>query len=196
MSDTDAGSSSANAGAGDGGWDEAGTNGAATLREVARIASERGFGEARIVRVLGGGDVGCTGVGLAFLLLLPGFLLLLGPYGFVARTIGVTLLAIAVALPFAAIGYEKRRDNRIPRLHVFDGGMIIAHPDRIAAYAWPQIRVVERIDRVAIGQGGSQQSVYRLQLLEVDGEALCSLGQTPDAVTTLRLAIAGGARTS
>ncbi|WP_052488539.1 hypothetical protein [Streptomyces sp. 150FB] len=173
-----------------------GTNSPAALREVARIAEERGFGEARGVHVLGGGDVGCVSVGLALLLLIPGVGILIGPYGTVATTVAIALLAVAVALPFIAFRYEAHRDNRIPRLHVLDGGMIITHPTRITAYAWPQIRVVERVDSVAIGQGGSSQNFYRLQLFEVGGDVLCSMGQAFDTVTIVRLAIAGGARTS
>lgn len=177
-----------------GGPDPAGTNGPATLREVARIAEERGFGTSRITLPLGGGDVGCVGIGLAFALLLPGIGLLVGPYGQVATTVGITFLAIAVMLPVVVIRYEKYRDNRVPRLHVFDGGMIITHPTRIDAYAWPQIRVVERVDFIAIGQGGAQRQVHRLQLHEVGGGVLCSMGDANNPVEIVRLALAGGAQ--
>ncbi|MFJ1581893.1 hypothetical protein ACIOC1_01005 [Streptomyces sp. NPDC088197] len=181
---------------GGGSRDAAGTNGPATLREVARLAQRHGFGESRAVHALGGGDVGCVAFGLAVVLLAPGIGLVLHPYNPVVTSIGVTFLVLALALPITAFRYEKRRDNRIPRLHVFDGGIVITRPARIDVHPWPDIRVVEREDSVAIGQGGTTRQVHRLELHAIDGDVLCSLGDAFDTVTVVRTAIAGGAHTS
>lgn len=182
-----------------------GTNGPVTRREAVRLAERHGFGAARGSVALGGGDAGCAAVALAVALLPPGIGLLAGPFGPVAASVGATLVMAALAVPVLAFGYERRRSTRIPHLHLFDGGLVIGYPPRPARNAsrpegfavlpWSDVRVVERILTSTVGQAGSVQRVWRLELHVRGGPLLCSLGDTPLGLDALRLALAGGADT-
>ncbi|MGW5349538.1 hypothetical protein ACWERV_03340 [Streptomyces sp. NPDC004031] len=182
-----------------------GTNGPATRREVVRLAEQHGFGAAHGSVALGGGDAGCAGIALAVALLPSGIGLLAGPFGPVAASVGATLVMAGVAVPVLAFGYERRRASRVPRLHLFDGGLVIGYPparspdpsrpEGFAVLPWPDVRVVERIHTSTIGQGGTVQRMWRLELHARGGPLLCSLGDTHLGTQTLRLALAGGAAT-
>ncbi|MFI0941630.1 hypothetical protein [Streptomyces sp. NPDC021020] len=183
-----------------------GTNGPLARREVVRLAERHGFGAAHGSVALGGGDAGCAAVALAVALLPPGIGLLAGPFGPVAASVGATLVMAGVAVPVLAFGYERRRDSRIPRLHLFDGGLVIGYPparpsdpsrpEGFAVLPWSDVRVVERVHTTTVGQGGSVQQVWRLELHVRGGPLLCSLGDTHRGAQVLRLALAGGADTA
>lgn len=172
---------------------------ARSRREVVRLAQERGFGAGQAVVSLGGGDVGCVGVALAVCLLPPGVGLLAGPFGPAGTSAGAVLLMAALAAPVLAFAHERRRAERIPRLYVYDGGVVLSyprgHPQHLAAYAWPELRTAERIRSSTVGQGGSVQQVWRLELHVRGGPLLCSLGDTRQGLLVARLAVAGGAET-
>ncbi|WP_159011863.1 hypothetical protein [Streptomyces sp. NRRL F-5123] len=183
-----------------------GTDAPVTRREVVRLAEQHGFGAAHGSVALGGGDAGCAAVALAVALLPPGIGLLAGPFGPVAASVGATLIMAGLAVPVLAFGYERRRDARIPRLHLFDGGLVIGYPpsrssgptrpEGFAVLPWSDVRVVERVHTSTIGQGGSVQRVWRLELHVRGGPLLCSLGDTHLGLRALRLALAGGADTA
>lgn len=160
---------------------------------VAQLAERRGLGGARATHTLGGGDIGCLGLVLAIVLLAPGIGLLVGPYGTAATTLGAVFLVLAAALPVAALRYEKHRGDRIPRLHLFDGGIVITTGTGITAHPWQDIRVVERSESMTIGGGSASRRVDRLRLHDLSGDLLCSLGDAVDTADVVRMAIAGGA---
>ncbi|MFI0900668.1 hypothetical protein [Streptomyces sp. NPDC020983] len=182
-----------------------GTNGHSARREALRLAGQHGFGAARGTVALGGGDAGCAGVALAVTLLPPGIGLLAGPFGPLAASAGATLVMAALAVPVLALGYERRRGARIPRLHLFDGGLVIGYPparpsgpprpEGFAVLPWTDVRVAERIHTSTAGRGGAARRVWRLELHVRGGPLLCSLGDTPLGLQALRLALAGGADT-
>jgi hypothetical protein len=165
----------------------AGSGGEGTLRDVADLAAQHGLGTAQAVHPLGGGDVGCLGFIVTVSLLAPGIGMVIGPFPGLVTWIGVALLVIAVATPFASIRYERRRDLRIPRLHLFDGGVIITYPGWTAVHPWSEIRTVESSRSVTYGQNLNTATVHRLELHIREGEFLCSLGE-PQASLVRRLA--------
>ncbi|MEU6848420.1 hypothetical protein ABZ901_00515 [Actinacidiphila alni] len=168
--------------------------GEALLRDVAALAEQRGFGEAHFHQALGGGDVGCVGFGAGAVLLIPGIGILIGPYGPAATSVAVALLVLAVLLPVAALRYETHRDGRIPRLHVYDGGIVLTGAAGATAHAWRDLRLTEHSHTATYGQGGAQRRVERLELRDTDDRVLCSTGALDQKVVILRLAEAGGAR--
>lgn len=187
-------------GQGHGGTGGARDGGGATLPvirpDVAGLARQHHLGEHRATIVLGGGDIGCVAVVAAFGLLPPGIGLLIGPYATLGTTIGAVLLALAVAVPVLAFRYESHRAERIPRLHVFDGGLVLTHPGthRTAAHPWRDLRTVERTRFVTVGQAGTPRTVHRLELHVRGGPLLCSVGGVHDTALIRRLAAAGGAQ--
>jgi hypothetical protein len=64
---------------------------------VTRPAEESDLGTARGTHALGGGNVGCLGLGPAIVLPAPGTCLVSGPYGAAVTGIGAAFLAVAVA---------------------------------------------------------------------------------------------------
>jgi hypothetical protein len=168
---------------------------AAPPPDVARLAEESGFGAAHGSHALGGGDLGCLGGIVTVVLLPPGIGLTAGPGGTAATAVGAALLALAVvSLPLGLLAV-RRREHRIPRLHLFDGGIVLTRPPAIAACPWSDIRLVEHTVSTAVGQGGAQVRVNRLRLEHVDGTPLCSLGPAVPFAPLTRLALAGGAHT-
>ncbi|WP_316741362.1 hypothetical protein [Streptomyces sp. MK7] len=170
-------------------------DGHAPPREVMRLAERLGFGPARGTRTLGGGDVGCLGPGLGIVPLPPGNGLVAGPYGAAVTGLGAAFLALAVALVPLTLRHEKRRDDRIARLYLFDRGIVLTRSTEIAACPWTDIRLVEHTQSTAIGQGGATLTVNRLRLGHIDGGVLCSMGASAPLDETARTAIAGGAYT-
>jgi hypothetical protein len=172
-----------------------GGDGPATARSAAELAERVGFGAPRGTHALGGGDPGCLMVGLAVVLLPPGIGLTAGSYRAGVTALGAVFLAMAVALVVLTPIVLKSRDGRIPRLHLYDGGLVLSRPEGIAACPWSEVRVVEYTKSTAVGQGGNVITVNRLRLEHIDGEALCSLGPAAPIAEISRLALAGGART-
>lgn len=168
--------------------------GEALRRDVARLAEQQRFGEAHFHQTMGGGDVGCVAFAVGAVLLIPGIGILVGPYGSVATAVAVALLVLAVLLPVAAFRYEAHRDSRIPRLYVYDGGIVLTGAAGPTAHAWRDLRLTERSHEVAYGQGGARQRVERLELRDGDDRVLCSTGALDQKVVILRLAEAAGAR--
>lgn len=164
-------------------------------RDVAQLAEQSGFGAARGSHALGAGGVGCLSLGLAVALLPPGIGLVAGPYGPAVTGLGAALLAVAVALVPLALLYLQRHDDRIPRLYLFDGGIVLTRPPRMAACPWSDIRLVEYTQSVTVGQGGATTRVNRLRLDHIDGQTLCSIGAALPIDEIFRIAIAGGAQT-
>ncbi|MEU0598067.1 hypothetical protein ABZ484_07380 [Streptomyces sp. NPDC006393] len=164
-------------------------------RDVTRLAERCDFGAPRGTHTLGGGDVGCLGLGLAIVLLPPGIGLVAGPYGAAVTALGAAFLAVAVALVPLTLRHESRRDDRIPRLYLFDRGIVLTRPPEIAACPWTDIRLVEHTQSTPIGQGGATLTVNRVRLEHVDGGALCSMGASAPLDEIARIALAGGAHT-
>ncbi|WP_159007041.1 hypothetical protein [Streptomyces sp. NRRL S-813] len=170
-------------------------DGQAPPRDVMQLAQRFDFGAPRGTRALGGGDVGCLDLGLAVVLLPPGIGLVAGPYGAAVTGLGAAFLAIAVALVPLTLRHVTRRDDRIPRLHLFDRGIVLTRPPEIAACPWTDIRLVEHTQSAAIGQGGATLTVNRLRLEHIDGGVLCSMGASAPLDEIACIAIAGRAHT-
>ncbi|MFH8221140.1 hypothetical protein ACH4C2_15445 [Streptomyces sp. NPDC018057] len=167
----------------------------AATERAAHVAERHGFGAHRATRALGGGDVGCAGFGAAVVLLAPGIGLTAGSHGTAVTALGAAFLALAVALPLAALRHERHRDGRLPRMHAFDGGLVLTGRTDADAHPWRDIRVVERAETTTVGQGGNRMTVQRIRFQHVDGRVLCSMAADTTTVEIARVALAGGAHT-
>jgi hypothetical protein len=193
-----------NAGAGSGPTDAGGAAGTpragdagtrVTPPQVTQLAERSGFGELHATHAVGGGDLGCLSLGLAVVLLGPGIGLAAGSYGPAVTALGAAFLALAVTLVPLTLYHLKRSDARIPRVYLFDGGVILTRPKGIAACPWSDLRVAEYTTSVPVGQGGATTTVNRLRLDHADGTTLLSTGAALPTDEIVRIAIAGGART-
>lgn len=157
--------------------------------EVARLAAEHGFGEVRSSHLLGGGNAGCAGFLLGFVLFLPGLGLVVGPVPAAVTSIGVILLVLAVAAPIVGFRLESVRDHLIHRMYIYDGGLIIIRRGRIAAHPWHAIRVAERLDTSTAGQNLTQATFTRLELRDAATlEVLVTMGGDDTMYQIRRLA--------
>ncbi|MCC9308116.1 hypothetical protein LN042_13640 [Kitasatospora sp. RB6PN24] len=171
------------------------TVGRAGAHEVAQLAGRLGFGPARGSRALGGDGLGCLALGVAIVLLAPGVGLTAGPYGPAVTALGAIFLAAAVSLVPLALALRRRRADRTPRLHLFEGGMILTRSGEVTAHRWSDVRLVEYTYTSVAGGQGSTRRATGTRLEHVDGRTLCSLGSGRLSDEVTRIAVEGGART-
>lgn len=191
---TDSGQETGSAGTGRAadGTPTGGAGGPATARDVADLARRSGLGAARGTHALGGG-AGCWSPLLAVVLLGPGIGLVAGPDGPATTGLGAALLAVAVAVVLLTLRHTRRHRDRVPRLHLFDGGGILTRASGITAFPWGDIRLVEYAHSASTAQGSGTRTSHRLRLDHADGRTLCSVDADFPGAGIARLALAGGA---
>lgn len=192
MTDSGQGARSASTGCAAEGTPTGGTGGPATARDVADLAQQLGFGAARGTHALGGG-AGCWSPLLATVLLGPGIGLVAGPDGPATTSLGAALLAVAVAVVPLTLRHARHHRDRVPRLHLFDGGGVLTQASEITAFPWGDIRLIEYAHSASTAQGSGTQTFQRLRLDHADGRTLCSVNADFPGAGIAHIALASGA---
>ncbi|QUG99900.1 hypothetical protein HUO13_02955 [Saccharopolyspora erythraea] len=153
--------------------------------EVAELAAENGFGSHVLTTVEGSEARGSQGSTLRpmmwTIVLGVGVWVLIAAETTGGTVLGAALVALVAAVAVRAVLRERRSYAARPRLHCFDGGVVV----RQRAYPWPEVEITERPDSVLVGQGATPKRVVLRSIAARDGSFLIGLGTGGEQIRDL-----------